>query len=117
VTAALVSASFVLLGLVLDQGVAGPKRIFTAVLIILIGVLNLAVVRLHYNRFDMHAAIARAARDMVAQVTIDGRTEKRGYRWLGWLVVAGLAVVAGIGLLVLEKLCSASLLPSCRRSP
>jgi hypothetical protein len=100
VTATLVAAAFVLIGLAIDKGVVGPKLVFVAGSAVLIGILNLMIVRIHNNRFDFHVSIARNARQRIAEVKIESDIPKKMSLSAAWQVVAALPIAAGIGLLL-----------------
>jgi len=101
VTATLVAAAFVLVGLALDKGVVGAKLVYVAVLAILIGVLNILVVVIHNNRFERHVSIARNAKRKVTTLEVGTDIPKRFSLSATWLVVASLPAVAGVGLLAI----------------
>ncbi len=98
VTATLVAAAFVLIGLAIDKVLVGPKLVFVAGSAILIGLLNLMIVRIHNNRFDRHVSIARNARQRIAEVNIESDVPKKMSLSRAWQVVASLPIGAGIGL-------------------
>lgn len=104
VTAILVAASFVLIGLALDKGIGGAKLIYVAIIAILIGVLNVFVVVIHNNRFDRHVSIARNAKEQIANVTVGTDVSKYLSLSTAWLLVASLPIFSGLGLFVLAYL-------------
>lgn len=101
VTAILVAAAFVLVGLALDKGAIGVKLIFAAIFAILIGVLNIVLVFIHNNRFDMHVSVAENARKKIADLHAPREVKKKWSLYKAWLVVASLPILAGLGLLII----------------
>jgi len=104
VTATLVAAAFILVGLAIDKGAVGSKLIYVSVLSILIGTLNVVVVAIHNNRFERHVSIARAAKRKISTVEVGTDVKKLLSLSLAWIVVACLPIIAGIGLLLLGSL-------------
>jgi len=102
VTAILVAAAFVLIGLTIDTQLSGIRITYVAVMAILIGVLNVIVVLIHNNRFNRHVAIARYAKQQIATVEVDTDVPKFLSLAIAWVVVASLPIVAGIGLLFIS---------------
>jgi hypothetical protein len=105
ITTILVSAAFVLIGLGLDK-LEGTKLVFIALVVILIGALNLWIVCIHNNRFDRHVSIAREAKKQIADVTVQAGVAKRHSLALAWSLVACLPIIAGVTLLATCRLAS-----------
>ena len=105
VTAILVSAAFVLIGLAIDK-LEGLILYFVSALAIVIGLLNIRLIKLHTNRFDRHVDIARQAKAKLegqsAVTNITPSIEKIGSLENTWLLVATLPVIAGITLVLLK---------------
>lgn len=101
VTAILVAAAFVLIGLALDK-LSGTRLIYVSVAAIVIGSLNIWLVILHNNRFDRHVAIAREAKSQISVVEAGTNLRKFGNLGASWLLVAALPVMAGLALLILS---------------
>jgi hypothetical protein len=101
-TSTLVAAAFVLIGLVVGNQVHGPASIYASALVMLLGLLNIALVVIHNNRFDMHVSIARTARAQLHDVEIASGVQKRWSLSVAWLIVASFPVFAGIGLLFIN---------------
>lgn len=105
VTAILVSAAFVLIGLAIDK-LEGPMLYFVSALAIIIGLLNIELIKLHTNRFDRHVDIARQAKAKLegqsAVTSITPSIKKIGSLENVWLLVATLPVIAGIILVWLK---------------
>lgn len=101
VTSILVAASFVLIGTSI-RDLSGPAAIVVAFLSISIGVLNIWVVLIHNNRFDNHVESARDARSQISDVGTTTKSEKLGSLSGVWLCIAGLPVLGGLGILLLQ---------------
>jgi positive regulator of sigma E activity len=101
VTAILVAAAFVLLGLALDKDLQGATLVYVSALVVIIGVLNVMLVVIHNNRFEWHVSIARAAKDQLGSVDAVSTVTKKLNLAAAWLVVASLPIVAGVWFLLI----------------
>ena len=100
VTAILVAAAFVLIGLAIGKDLDRRELRYVAALSILIGLLNVVLVVIHNNRFDLHVSIARDARHRISAVEAETKISKRFSLSAAWQLVASLPVLAGLGLLL-----------------
>ncbi len=103
VTALLVAAAFVLIGLAIDKATDPLTSRSVAGMALMIGILNVLVVVIHNNRFDRHVEIARHARREI--YPLDDFNPKRGKLLslsTAWIAVATLPIVGGFVLLVLR---------------
>lgn len=100
ITSILVAASFVLTGLSLDKDVLEINKYFAAALNVAIGILNIHLITIHSNRFDLHVDVARQAKKILDS---NGKTkgirptiEKRGNLKAAWILVASLPIIIGV---------------------
>ena len=100
VTSILVAASFVLVGLALDN-LTAEKLIYMSCILILLGILNILLVFTHTNRFKMHVDVARQAKSRLAEVSITSGVSKKFSLTALWYVLASTPVVSGLGLLAM----------------
>ena len=102
ITAILVAAAFVLIGLAIDKQSANSTLVYIAISAIAIGIINVHLVRIHNNRFDRHVEIARNAKSQIATLKEYKPTlEKKFSLSAAWIIVASLPIIAGTGLIAL----------------
>ena len=120
VTSMLVAAGFVLIGLSLDKSVTGPKLQFAAVLSVVLSIVNVILVVIHGNRFDLHVQRARNAKARLLLVKSEEPeskpddagpaekkskgVEKKGSLSFWWTFVACLPGIGGLFLLLIDTL-------------
>jgi hypothetical protein len=104
VTSTLVAAAFVLVGLALNANLSPAKLAYVAAMTLLIGILNVVVVIIHDNRAERHISIARCAKHQIANVTAEGKVRKLMNLSLVWRLIAGLPIIAAVGLLLVVAL-------------
>lgn len=103
ITAILVAAAFVLIGLTIDKDVSSSTCVYVALFSILIGSLNIYLVKIHNNRFDRHVEIARNAKSKIADLEhFEPHTKKTYSLGNAWIIVASLPIGAGLGLFILK---------------
>lgn len=104
VTSILVAASFVLIGLALDNGAQANRLYFAAVAAIALSFLNIMVVVAHTNRFQRHVEIARSAkRQLQHHVVADATTPKMYSLSTLWVAIAASPGIAGLALAICER--------------
>lgn len=102
ITAILVAAAFVLIGFAIDKKSTNSTLVYVGIFSILIGVLNVYLVRIHNNRFNRHVEIARNAKSKIAVLDdFEPMLEKKYSLSNAWVIVASLPIIAGLGLIVL----------------
>ena len=104
VTATLVAASFVLIGLTLDKELTGLRLTYVGLFSVLIGVLNVVLVLIHNNRFERHVSIARDARRKIYNVEAVTTIPKFLSLSRAWLTVASLPAWAGAALVIVQTI-------------
>ena len=107
VTATLVAASFVLIGLTLDKDLTqltGLRLTYVGLFSVLIGVLNVVLVLIHNNRFERHVSIARDARRKIYNVEAVTTIPKFLSLSRAWLTVASLPAWAGAALVIVPTI-------------
>lgn len=103
VTALLVAAAFVLIGLAYAKDAEATTIRYAAGMAISIGVLNVGAVLIHNNRFDRHVQIARNARNLIFQLEdFKPSLEKRGSLSAVWVAIAALPIFGGCVLLAVR---------------
>ena len=68
ITAILVAAAFVLIGLTLDKDGSSSTCVYVAFSAMLIGSLNIYLVKIHNNRLERHVEIARNAKSKISDL-------------------------------------------------
>ena len=102
ITAILVAAAFILIGLAVDKGSDRSTLIYVGISAVSIGALNVYLVLIHNNRFAMHVDIARNAKSKIAQLEeYIPKIRKRFSLGGAWCLVACLPIFAGVGLTLL----------------
>ena len=91
-----------LIGLAMGKDVTELRLTYASILVVVIGLLNVVLVVIHNNRFDMHVSIARAARQKLSDVEVSSQIQKRWSLSTAWLIVASLPILAGVGLYFLK---------------
>lgn len=109
ITAILVAASFVLVGLAIDKEPGSSAVTFMIIAVAVLSLTNVSLVFMHNNRFERHVDIARQAKDEIlkldgstapAELTFSFEPERKKWGALAitWVFVAALPILACIGL-------------------
>jgi hypothetical protein len=119
ITAILTAAALVVIGLAMNNNLTGDFLNVTAILAIIIGLLNAWLIWLHNNRFKMHVSIAQQARWRMTMLALgedwkgrekpsedpcdiepEADKKKRGSLAGSWIAVSFPPVIAGVYLLI-----------------